>query len=697
LADLDRVFDLKNLRRAYRWLLSNTDVSYKNYFRDSYDAFAIASDTLLKRIRKEGLSGRYMPSHASKVMIPKASGTLRPITLLSVEDQIVYQAMINVVADTLKPRTKQRYRKRVFAHLYAGKSSPFFYLRWQDSYRLMGKTIATAHSRGFVYVASFDLTAFYDSIDHHVLRYFLNEIGIEDEAIQLLMDCLEKWTSSTWTNSPTAIYHRHGIPQGPLPSGMLSEVVLQHIDAVGERGEAGNQTRYVRYVDDIRILAKSEDALRRKLIALDLATKEVGLFPQTSKINIRKVSDPADELKVVSRPAADDSWTVFDQKLLVKRLLELSKKGRVSPASTSRFRYLLAQALPDQKLSNRLLTVLTHHPEMVGPTSRYLQTYPKIPKGLAAKVLHLLNASELYHAVNGELLRATLGRLNAADTITFGRFSSDRLFRAKAGQLRLQPTYKEALIACVVQSNQITFAELEGLQKTETDWWVRKCMLRELKTGIFGAGSYRDFLNVSLRFDECETALCSAARLTNEGVTLQRPYGDVHESAKALLKAAKVIKSTGAPKSLINLIIGYVLKRPETGYDWIRFFGDEHRKAEQMALLLKQRRETDIDAFLTQLDSFADEITHELFRRFCPGKKYPNYGPAVHHPTLTAKLPLAMGAFQTLHNLRLSSFTAHPRSQKSGVATRRLKHADLGKIRPALIIAFDELESSVSP
>ena len=157
------------MRRAYRWILSNTDARYKSYFRDSYAAFATSSDTFLKRLINDGLLNRYNPDHASKVMLPKPSGTLRPLTLLTVEDQIVYQACVNVISDLLKPKTKHRYRKRVFAHLYAGKTSRFFYMRWQDSYRLMSRAVAKLHRDGYTYVANFDLAAFYDSIDHHVL------------------------------------------------------------------------------------------------------------------------------------------------------------------------------------------------------------------------------------------------------------------------------------------------------------------------------------------------------------------------------------------------------------------------------------------------------------------------------------------------------------------------------------------------
>jgi retron-type reverse transcriptase len=114
LSSLEKIFELSNLRRAYRWILSNPDARYKALFRDSYAAFAISSDTALRQLSKAGHSDRYAPSHASKVMVPKPSSTLRPLTLLTIEDQIVYQACVNLISDLLKPKTEHRYRKRVF-------------------------------------------------------------------------------------------------------------------------------------------------------------------------------------------------------------------------------------------------------------------------------------------------------------------------------------------------------------------------------------------------------------------------------------------------------------------------------------------------------------------------------------------------------------------------------------------------------
>lgn len=694
MSDLEAVFNLNNLRRAYRWVMSNPDAQYKSYFRDSYDAFAIASDTHLKWIRNEGLKERYEVSHAAKLLLPKPSGTLRPITLLTVEDQIVYQACVNLIADRLKRNTRQRYEKRVFAHLYAGKSSPFFYLQWQRSYRKFGKRVEQAFQDGHHYVANFDLAAFYDSIDHHVLRHFLTTLGIDGDSVDFLLDCLKVWTSSTWSNGKENIYHEHGIPQGPLASGMLSEAVLQHIDAAGERGR---KTVYLRYVDDIKILAKSEDELRRKLIGLDIASKEIGLFPQTAKINIRKISDPRDEVKSVSRPPEPALKPIVSQTKLASRLLELTRKGTVAPANVTRFKYLLAHAQPSHRLNARLIKVLHRHPEHAAGISRYIAAYPKVPSGLAREIEGYVAANDLYHAVNAELLRACLSKCPPPVTASLGKICADRLLRPKPGLIPLQPSYKEALIGWALDAKAITFTEYDGLISAERDWWVKKCAFRELTPQHFGPATYADFLNRQLRATESEVARIAAGRLIDGNLKLAKPYGDVETTAKHVLKAARIIRSVGQPDSRINEILAYILKRKPTTYDWKAFFGPAHAHAERMTIFLKRNRESNIDAFLVQLDSWCDEIFAHIYPRLKPGKQRPKYGAALRDQTLISQLPKLMPCFLRLHDLRLESTTAHPRSQKLGTPTRRLKHRDFHAIRNDLVIAFDELEANIVP
>ena len=525
MTDLSKVFELSNLHRAYRWMMSNPDASYKSYFRDSYDAFAIASDTHLKWIRAEGLKERYEASHASKILIPKPSGVLRPISLLKVEDQIVYQAIVNLISEALKKRTKQRYEKSVFAHLYAGKSSKFFNIKWQRSYRKFADRLRDCHSRGYDQIANFDLTSFYDSIDHYVLAHFLKELKIDEDTIDYLISCLHKWTSATWSSGPANIHHNHGIPQGPLASGMLSEAVLQHLDKAGEQG--GRRTIYLRYVDDIKILAKTEKDLRAKLIKLDIASKEIGLFPQTAKINIRKFNNPEEEIKSVSRPPEPSLIPLIDQKKLTARILELCRRGRVPSSDSTRFKFLLARATPNHRLNKPLMRVLQSHPEYAPQIGLYISRYSKIPVRLARDIKTYLDDQELYHSVLAVILDACLGRLPPPFNSDLGQTASDRLLRPKTGALPLQPTYKASLIAFALSELKLTFDEYDGIVSKEPDWWVKKRSVASLTADIYGAPSYEVFLNARMRENGSEIARVCAVKLFEDSRKLKNPYENV--------------------------------------------------------------------------------------------------------------------------------------------------------------------------
>jgi hypothetical protein len=694
MSNLEKVFDLSNLRRAYKWIMSNPDAQYKSFFRDSYDAFAISSDTNLKWIRNEGLKDRYDFSHASKLLIPKPSGILRPITLLTVDDQTVYQACVNLIADALKKKTSKRYEKRVFAHLYAGKSSQFFYKKWQNSYRKFGKSLRAAHANGYKHIADFDLTSFYDSIDHHVLSHFLRELNIDHDTVEFLMEALKRWTSSTWSLGPANIYHGYGIPQRPLSSGMLSEAVLDHLDQAGEQG---TKTIYLRYVDDIKILAKTEEELRRKLIKLDICSKEIGLFPQTSKINIRKVANINEEIKSVSVPPEISLKPFVDQSKLTKRLLELSRGATVSPKDTTRFKYLLAKADGTYRLNTRIMAILKNHPELYVAICSYIHKYTNIPGRLAREIAdYICEGPELYHAVSGALLSAALGKVPDASRERIAAFAANRIVRPRKGSIPPQPTYKEALVAWGLTTRSLKFAEFESILLGEADWWVQKRMVRALEPKLFGAPTYAELTNRLLRINNGDVSRIAASRLLQDSVRLSSPYGDVHITAKQVLKSAGAIKSAGQPPTRISQILSYILHRKPTDYDWKILFGKDHRHAELMMIFIKRNFESNMDSFLVQLDSYCDYLVERIWWRLKPGKNYPNYGHAIKDSVLSAALPHAMAAFLKLHGLRLQSTTAHPRI-KSGGSTRRLKHKDFWSVRAELVNGFDDLEANFLP
>jgi len=378
---INEVFDKANIERAWRWIKSNPDRRYKDYFREFYSEYSLIEDYVLEDLSNQIKVKTYEPNHGCKIFIPKPSGILREYTLLTVEDQIVYQAMINVIAEHLIAMSgiKSNYYVKNFGNLYAGKSSVWFYRKWSSGYKKFNDAARESFKNGLKYAASFDLTACYDSIDHNVLRYFLKEIKCDDEFIDLLILCLRKWTGH---QSPQ-IYHDHGIPQGPLSSGLLSEVVLKYFDI-----KYGNppQMRYMRYVDDIRLFAASEKELRKMLVQFDRLSKNIGLFPQSSKIEIHEVKDIEEELKSVSNPTESSiSWKIIDQRKLQKRIVELTKGYKIK--NTTRFKYLLAHAMPSSKINNRIWRLFKENPANFETTLRYFQRYKFLPSSVVDLII----------------------------------------------------------------------------------------------------------------------------------------------------------------------------------------------------------------------------------------------------------------------------------------------------------------------
>jgi hypothetical protein len=268
---------------------------------------------------------------------------LRPITLISLNDQVVYQAIGNFIANKFVKSLSPYYGQKTFGGQYAGKSSKFFFRSWQRGYEGFTSAIRLAYTKGNVVLADFDLVAFFDLIDHKILRAVLESKVKNGEVLDLLCECLERWT----VGNPNALIRGHGIPQGPEPSAFLAEVLLNHFD----RGTYGHVT-YLRYVDDIKLLGPSFSAVRRALVKLDLQSKRLGLVPQAQKIEVRGVADINAELKTVPSMLAGITGQVPLSKSKTAKLESLLRKsikkvnGELVVTNETHFKFALYRLRP---------------------------------------------------------------------------------------------------------------------------------------------------------------------------------------------------------------------------------------------------------------------------------------------------------------------------------------------------------------
>jgi len=410
------------------------------------------AEPLPNDLRNRLLKDSYQPTHPAKLRFPKKSGLQRTITLLNVEDQIVYQALVNVVADKLLPQIKPYYHNSVFGHLYAGKGSQFFYRSWRAGYRKFIKALRQAYEDGYMYTASFDLTACYDSIDHTVLKHFLLNLKIEPEFCDRLSRYLRHWTTIlSWA----PIYQGHGIPQGPVPSGLLAESVLRYFD---RNNVKASKFRYFRYVDDIRLFAKSVKELRNQLVDLDVSSKAIGLFPQSSKIDIHKVENIEDEIKSISNPLDEVAQEIEpDQRAVYKRIVELTPALKVQ--DETRFKYVLGVAAPSAKLSARLLVIVERQPHLFVSIFRHLSKSKTLPKSVSKQCLELLHENDFYPAFTARIVDTLRGRIHPShhqELVKYCRRALDGSSKNNYPELRAA-IVSVLLLAHAITWNQVKF------------------------------------------------------------------------------------------------------------------------------------------------------------------------------------------------------------------------------------------------
>ena len=151
-------------------------------------------------------------------------------------------------------------------------------------------------------MATFDLASFYDTISHDLLlKGLFPKITTGD------LNQVSKYLQ-TWSSDRAVSKHSHGLPQGPIASGILAECFLLPIDLELQKRGRG----YIRYVDDIRLFGKTEDEVRTELIKTESLCRERGLIPQTGKCTLKKLQGEHEAVGALPSISDPNYWEGMD-------------------------------------------------------------------------------------------------------------------------------------------------------------------------------------------------------------------------------------------------------------------------------------------------------------------------------------------------------------------------------------------------
>lgn len=389
-----RLISVGNLELAWHRLTTAYNVQYKRFYRPLLAAYELGLRDNLRYLHAR-LQGGWRPSTPSRIFLPKPSGLQRPVTLLPLEDQIVLQAVANLVAETVWRKRKRIEGVAAFSNLLCQpKDSIFFVEHWRTAYPKFQRKLETIFNSGLNWVAHFDLAAFYDTISHEALITAIAPRAHGNDVFGRIRKWLEQWSSTD-----AARRLQQGLPQGPIASNFLAEVFLMPLD----KAMVTHRIAYARYVDDIRLLATTENDTKRAAILLERECRALGLIPQSKKFHIRRASSVSEVLgslpSLQRRGAADAAMT--EKRAL--RVLASAVGGRpLRILDKSRFRYLLFHAPPSRKILQTLILLLPQHPEHIDAFRAFFDSFTR-SKPLEDALVNLLCDGVPYDYVRGEL------------------------------------------------------------------------------------------------------------------------------------------------------------------------------------------------------------------------------------------------------------------------------------------------------
>lgn len=250
------------------------------YFYDKY------IDTIILDIINRINNKKYCFSTKYIVYIPKSNGLARRISVTTLEDQLVMQVILNYIAK----KSDKNFIKASYGNRYQykkGKLSTNIFKPYYEQFNKFINAIIYNIEQGYNWVGETDITAFHDTIAHteieNSLKQYLNNADMQDRYIKkLIADFLK--TDVIEHNERKKIIR--GIPQGVELSNFLGNLVLDEID---KKMIQLDNIVYLRYVDDIRILGKSEESVREALIYLQKILLCRELYINNAKTKIYNV------------------------------------------------------------------------------------------------------------------------------------------------------------------------------------------------------------------------------------------------------------------------------------------------------------------------------------------------------------------------------------------------------------------------
>lgn len=232
------------------------------------------------------IDGRYHPSQSHPLRMEKKSGICRTVVLPTAQDSVVLQCIVeSFLEDAIK---RQPSKNAFFSRSHSGPEAEFtfgsdyiWFKRW-PTFSKMRVELSTTHN----FVATTDISTFYDNINYGHLRNIISEIdGISEVVLDILFELIDRisWRPDYLPSM------KSGLPQVQFDAPrLLAHIYLYEIDEFIKK-KTGNC--FVRWVDDITFAVDTREYAKNIMRDVDALLQLRGVRLNSGKTAILSKSE----------------------------------------------------------------------------------------------------------------------------------------------------------------------------------------------------------------------------------------------------------------------------------------------------------------------------------------------------------------------------------------------------------------------
>lgn len=319
------LFTIKNLKTAWMKCRNFNFKDFREFHlfaeRDFYDSNIeyILEDLKIK------LRNGYMFHSKYVIPVPKKNGLIRRKVFINLQDQIVTHALLDIIG---KKVDKQFYRHSYGNRLDTkqgryGSNTFIYYVKQYDKFL---NHIVYQLNNGYNYYCETDITSYFDHIRHDRLIFQLKQLNRNNKLDYIYDNLVPNFLDTPFILNNRILNNKGvGIPQGGAFSYFLSNVYLNDIDY--EMSKVPD-IKYLRYVDDIRIMGKNHSDVERALLYLQDLLFNLSLELNSSKTIVSKIPENNNILRFKEEQA--EKLSQFNEIIIDKQGIENLKNLRDS-------------------------------------------------------------------------------------------------------------------------------------------------------------------------------------------------------------------------------------------------------------------------------------------------------------------------------------------------------------------------------